>query len=234
MPAIFMFTLVYWVVAIAIGVLIAWKITGMKWFLLWMVCALVLYTVIVWLFPPGYAKNPDGMELKVPGPEDSTWLKDTSKYNYDTIRKFSLQAGFSTQNGDTVPGWGPHPDRGIDPAPIVWDTAIWTFLPYYSRPRPDTVDWKKWFREYAPIDTTGLFKDMDMEKSFLLVIAGIDSGMHYVEPLTIDWHGKMNIKDSLLAIQIMIKSMLITGKYYKERQMECDAAMNEKIRRGEL
>lgn len=130
MPAIFMFTLVYWVVAILIGWLIAWKITDFKWFLLWMFCALVLYMVIVWLFPPGYAK--EGMELKVGEPTDSTWpakykeafrIRDSMTFSngggdfqiipVDEVelgilhKTLPLKAGHSMVNGDTIPGWGP-------------------------------------------------------------------------------------------------------------------------------
>src|SRR6186997_216395 len=154
MSPIIVWSLLYWVLALGIGLIICWKVTDFKWFLYWVFMCIILYIAWMFLFPPRKTWNDEELI--------------NSKYNYADTRTFKngggtftpLKAGYSSVNGDTVPGWGF--DRGIDPQMYVDSTnrfTIWTTP--IPKPRKDTVDWKKWFKENTdPItfDTSGTDK----------------------------------------------------------------------------
>lgn len=237
MPPIVFWSLLYWAIMLGIGILIAVKVTKFKWFLWWIVACIILYGVWMWLFPPPKTWNDEEIintttKYNFTSSDTVTWVNGGG--DYDTI---PLKAGYSLSNGDTVPGWGP--DLFVDSAYTI------TFQGYIPpKPRKDTVDWKRWFKENTdPItfDTSGTDKLYSFQLLVMAVIRDTAGKHEFIEPLKIDGDGKMTVTDSLLAIQELIKNMLISSKHYRDQLRKYDTLVNEynmivneALRKGQL
>lgn len=94
-----------------------------------------------------------------------------------------------------------------------------------SIPRKDTVDWPYWFRRvYGDPDTVSKMGNTTIHFDYF--VGGYFDGGKWVDVVTIDGKGKLHVKDSLAAIQHLIKNALLTTEYINQLKEDHEKAIN--------